>query len=326
MAPQPPVIITTQDDAPLGNTRPSPPTLNIPIGTTSTPPRGSQDPSHLSPAGHLHANGSPSPSYNSGLTPPSPTLTNSSSVHFSEELSSPTSPIPNSTLALRDNHPTAEHGMETLQVVKEGDSPTRHARGSSIATWNSDAGTEVTAVKSKDYKGHELTPESTRKSWKVWRKDQPDVETVAEGGKKKKEKMEEMAHLDPDKDTTDPTPFREKPSRLAMLVDPKSLEDLTKIGGIKGLLQGLGVDGNKGLTVGSDSAVATQAGAPRSSDEVDRRDGPQWTASMDVRRKVYGKNDLPIRPSKSLLYLMWLAFKDAVLVSSATTSRVLSLF
>ena len=125
-----------------------------------------------------------------------------------------------------------------------------------------------------------------------------------------------MAHLDPDKDTTDPTPFREKPSRLAMLVDPKSLEDLTKIGGIKGLLSGLGVDGNKGLSVGSDSAQATQAGAPRSSDETERRDGAQWTASMDTRRKIYGQNDLPIRPSKSLLYLMWLAFKDAVLVRS----------
>jgi len=215
--------------------------------------------------------------------------------------------------------------METLQVVKEGNSPTRHARGSSIATWNSDVGSEVTAVKSKDYKDykdHDLTPASTRKSWKIWRKDQPDRETEAEGGKQKNEKMEEMAHLDPDKDTTDPTPFREKPSRLAMLVDPKSLHDLTKIGGVQGLLSGLGVDGNKGLSVGSDSTAATQAGAPRSSDEVDRRDGPQWTASMDVRRKVYGKNDLPIRPSKSLLYLMWLAFKDAVLVSKRRGRRI----
>lgn len=208
--------------------------------------------------------------------------------------------------------------MDTLQVVNEHDMPTRHGRGWSIGTWSSDVGSEATAAVDKPHGKDDLSRETTRRSWIPWRKDQPDKETEAEGGKKEKKKLEEMAHLDPDTDTTDPTPFKEKPSRLAMLVDPKSLDDLIKIGGIDGLLSGLGVDKSKGLLVGADEAQATETGAPRSSNDVERRNGAQWSASMDERRRVYGPNDLPIRPSKSLLYLMWLAFKDKVLVSSPT--------
>ncbi|KLT44250.1 calcium-translocating P-type ATPase [Cutaneotrichosporon oleaginosum] len=132
------------------------------------------------------------------------------------------------------------------------------------------------------------------------------------GGKKKKGKKNKppppMSHLDPEKDTTDPTPYAEKPSRLAMLVDPKSLEDLEKIGGVSGLLNGLGVDPNLGLcTDGSN------AGAPRSSSDMPGQ-GAQWRTSLEDRRRVYGQNDLPNRPSKTLLQLMWIAFKDKVII------------
>ena len=122
-----------------------------------------------------------------------------------------------------------------------------------------------------------------------------------------------MAHLDPDKDTTDPTPFREKPSRLAMLVDPKSLADLEKIGGTPGLLDGLGIHGSKGVLDGSDSSQGTQSSS-----------GAQWGVSMDKRREIYGRNDLPARQSKSLLLLMWLAFKDYVLIL-LTVAAIVSL-
>jgi hypothetical protein len=50
-----------------------------------------------------------------------------------------------------------------------------------------------------------------------------------EGGEDGKKGAPAISHIDPDKDTTDPTPFHEKPSRLAMLVDPKSLDDLEKV-------------------------------------------------------------------------------------------------
>ncbi|KAG6918647.1 hypothetical protein DXG01_012766 [Tephrocybe rancida] len=53
------------------------------------------------------------------------------------------------------------------------------------------------------------------------------------------------------------------------------------------------------------------------------------SASIDERRRVYGPNVLPTRPSKSLLSLMWLALKDKVLVLlsiAAVISLALGLF
>ena len=132
----------------------------------------------------------------------------------------------------------------------------------------------------------------------------------------------EMHHLDPDKDTTDPTPFKEKPSTLAVLVDPKSLESLEKIGGSQGLLAGLGVDPTKGLTGGDDEVKAAESSTRPTDEEAAieavplDKSGAQWKADLEERRRVYGRNDLPERKSKSLLLLMWIAFKDKVLVSS----------
>lgn len=210
--------------------------------------------------------------------------------------------------------------MDTLQVVQEGNEmPTRHGRGWSIGTWASDVPTETATVPKGSPNEKDLDRSASRKSWLPWKKDRDEV-VDEEGKKEKKEAKEEMAHLDPDNDTTDPTPFADKPSRLAMLVDPKSLADLEKIGGMEGMMRGLGVDKTKGLLVGADEAQAAEGGAPRSSTDVERRSGKQWSASMAERRRVYGQNDLPIRPSKSLLYLMWLAFKDKVLVR--LTSRL----
>jgi Ca2+-transporting ATPase len=128
--------------------------------------------------------------------------------------------------------------------------------------------------------------------------------------RKKKEKADKAAMssaLDPNNDQTDPTPFREKPSRLAMLVDPKSLEDLEKIGGTKGLLEGLGVDPKRGL-------IGEEGGAPRGSGDI-VGSGAQYTAGIEKRREIYGRNELPQKPTKSLLKLMLLAFQDKILVS-----------
>lgn len=218
--------------------------------------------------------------------------------------------------------------METLQTVDENDPQRRHARGWSIGTWSSAAPTADgysmkkplirTATGASEVDGDRGEDDANKKG----KKDK-------KGKKGKKDKEEPpSAHLDPDKDKTDPTPFREKPSRLAMLVDPKSLEDLEKIGGVSGLLEGLGVDGEKGLAVGTDEGNA-ENGAPRSSADMPGGNGPQWRASMDRRRDIYGRNDLPRRKSKSLLLLMWLAFKDKVLILlsvAAVVSLALGLY
>lgn len=115
------------------------------------------------------------------------------------------------------------------------------------------------------------------------------------------------AHIDPANDTTDPTPFFQKPLVLASLVDPKNLEDLEAIGGVDGLLHGLGVDGTRGLNADGSPSAGGGAG-PGMMDA-------QFKASAEDRKRVYGDNVLPTKKTKSLLQLMWMACKDKVLVS-----------
>ncbi|ODO10159.1 calcium-translocating P-type ATPase, PMCA-type [Cryptococcus amylolentus CBS 6273] len=337
--PPPPLIITTDPDtaSPFDNpSTPSPqsPTVQLPSEAGSSDGHGRRESANLPPinTGHLspsnarlhptHSGHSPSPSYSSALTPPSPTLTNSSSVHFSDELPTPSSPNPKTSLALRDNNPNAESGMETLQIGDETHG--RHERGWSIGTWSSAApttdGFSVKKAKEPLLRGASEMSDQTRADEGASKKDKKD--------KKKKGEEPPSAHLDPDKDTTDPKPFREKPSRLAMLVDPKSLNDLEKIGGVDGLLEGLGVDKTKGLAVGTEEGHV-DSGAPRSAADMPGGNGAHWRAGMDERRKVYGRNDLPQRNSKSLLLLMWLAFKDKVLILlsvAAVVSLALGLY
>jgi hypothetical protein len=120
------------------------------------------------------------------------------------------------------------------------------------------------------------------------------------------EQARASAHIDPANDTTDPTPFFQKPLVLASLVDPKSLSDLEAMGGSDGLLHGLGVDGTKGLNVDGSASAGAVSG------QLDA----QYRASQADRMRVYGDNILPTKKTKSLLQLMWMAMKDKVLVSS----------
>lgn len=212
-------------------------------------------------------------------------------------------------MALRDNHPSADGGRDTLKVIGAND-PVRHSRGWSIGTFSS--ATEV-GDNDKEHQGHQ----KQTVGGKV-KEDEIDEKTggvLSKKDKKKKKGEKEVisSALNPENDHTDPTPFREKPSKLAMLVDPKSLEDLEKIGGTTALLEGLGVDRKKGL-LGDDGS------APRGSGDI-VGSGAQWKATLEQRRKVYGRNELPQKPTKSLLQLMVLAFKDKILVSDFSTRR-----
>lgn len=302
----PPVIITTDLDEvelapPITTTSPG-----HPVGEThTTPPRSA---SHLSPS-----NGN-------GNVPPSPTLTNSSSVHFSDANDAPHSPATaqRSTLALRDNQPGRDSGRETLQVIGENNQ-TRHNRMSSVGTVSSAGGDEEkrglqnvvstggeTLVDNSSASSAEEEPK-TRKG-----KKEKKAKDKAEKAEKLKRGEFASSRLDPETDTTDPTPFKEKPAVLAMMCDPKSIEELERIGGTKGLLAGLGVDPKKGITT-------TSGGAPRGSDDMGGS-GPQWSADLEKRREIYGRNELPARKGKSLLQLMWMAFQDKILVSPTRVS------
>lgn len=308
----PPVIITTDLDevvlAPAISTSPG-----SPVGAThTTPPRSA---AHLSPSGNGNGTGN-------GVTPPSPTLTNSSSVHFSDAAhDAPHSPTTaqRSTLALRDNQPGRDSGRETLQVIGENGSTARHNRMSSVGTVSSAGGGEHDEKRGLQNVvstgGETLVDNGSSSSSAAEAVEEKDPKKMSRKEKKEakaeKKKRGEFAssRLDPETDTTDPTPFKEKPAVLAMMVDPKSLEELEKIGGTQGLLAGLGVDPKRGLST-------TAAGAPRGSGDMGGS-GPQWSADLEKRREIYGKNELPQRKGKTLLQLMWMAFQDKILVSPA---------
>ena len=116
-----------------------------------------------------------------------------------------------------------------------------------------------------------------------------------------------FVHVNPGDDHTDPTPFAFEPFALAALVDPKTLKDLEKMGGLQGLCTGLGTSLTKGLSAHSLGQGAGTDG------EQSGGEGP-FAAPLSDRQRVYGINTLPTRRSKSLLQLMWLALKDEVLV------------
>jgi Ca2+-transporting ATPase len=87
------------------------------------------------------------------------------------------------------------------------------------------------------------------------------------------------------------------------MLETKSFDTLESFGGTSGLLSGLGTNTDRGLS------------NPPSEDTP--------------AHHVCGKNVLPPRPSKTFLQLMWLAFKDKVLILlslAAVISVVLGLF
>jgi Ca2+-transporting ATPase len=154
----------------------------------------------------------------------------------------------------------------------------------------------------------------------------------------------------------DVRPFEFKPLQLASLVDPKSLETLENMGGVGALLRGLGTHPTLGLSTKSgsppahlaspdptlqdstashptdkdppkpDIMITSPAGEPRGMQSSVSLGGDvaaefqyseeAYRTSIEDRRRVFGQNVLPRRPTKTLLQLMWLALKDKVLVSS----------
>jgi Ca2+-transporting ATPase len=115
----------------------------------------------------------------------------------------------------------------------------------------------------------------------------------------------------------DPSPFRFNPWKLASLVDPKSLESLQEMGGVDALIKGLGTDMKNGLSehaLGQDNKVMSETAPSRERALAPSTEDVPYTATLQDRKRVYGENILPARKLKSLLVLMWLAFKDKVLV------------
>jgi len=118
---------------------------------------------------------------------------------------------------------------------------------------------------------------------KKGKKDEDDVPD-------KKEKHYIPAAI-PDPSREEMGPFPLFPSQLNGLVDPKSVDKLTEMGGLTGLSEKLHTDLKTGLTEGGSADT-----------------------SIESRRRIYGQNKLPTKKPKSLLYLMAAAMKDKVLI------------
>ncbi|KAI0303590.1 hypothetical protein B0F90DRAFT_1301070 [Multifurca ochricompacta] len=155
-------------------------------------------------------------------------------------------------------------------------------------------------------------------------------------------------------------PFLFKPLQLARLVDPKDLETLESMGGVDGLFRHLGTHLTHGLrTAGSlemepvpgfpssrgahdgdknlhkpDITISSPTGVPEGLQSTISLGGSSpplstefpedvYKASLEDRQRIFGHNILPQRPSKSLLLLMWLAFKDKVLVLLSIAAVIL---
>lgn len=127
----------------------------------------------------------------------------------------------------------------------------------------------------------------------------------------------------------DPAPFRIRPIELADLVDPKSVSLLHDFGGIDGLLSSLGTDGTNGLDL--DITNQYEIGPQDDLEKASRVNYPEGFvfATREERERLYGRNVLPEKKSKSLLLLMWLALQDKILILlciAAVVSLALGLY
>jgi P-type Ca2+ transporter type 2C len=137
------------------------------------------------------------------------------------------------------------------------------------------------------------------------------------------------------------SPFSFNSYVLANLIDHKNLDALDSMGGEDGLLRGLGTHKYRGLEKG---AFLIQEGVPdgqaqESAGElqdtpfimvtpVEGDDEPigeyhedesckgadAFSATLEDRWRVYGRNVFPQRKSNSLLQLMWIAMNDKIIV------------
>jgi len=326
---------------------------------------------------------SPSPSYTSSIegsstvAPPSPTLSTQSSVHFA------------TSVALRDNKPG--DGTSSLGLLNTDRSVAKHIRKPSWASSGGHSsldGTEpdhgiiglssVSMTAESPTHTHVDTFSERSYSRSHPKKDSADSDGVTaisevEGGQsqthgkgraegEEDERKHIRLNLEQDPDEVNPAPFAFKPFTLASMLDPKNLENLEKLGGVKGLLKGLGTNRTRGLgrkalirNASSDGRPGAGQGASQRHDREDGgavpgivvtppdelknsgkgddddedNDDPAFSASLQDRRRVYGPNVLPHRATKSLLALMWLALKDKVLVLlsiAAVISLALGLF
>lgn len=183
--------------------------------------------------------------------------------------------------------------------------------------------------------GHGLSPSSDGSSTK-W-----EDSTAHDNEKERFEVSDHVRDLIAhDDEATGPFAFTNK--QLQALVDPKELEMLRQLGGIKGLEKGLQTDLLAGLSwdettvpVGVTFAEAQAANEDGSVTKVTpppvqqisrkptlgirrsltaRSTMKAGEGKMTDRTKIYGANVLPVRKTKNIFQLMWIALQDKILI------------
>jgi Ca2+-transporting ATPase len=127
----------------------------------------------------------------------------------------------------------------------------------------------------------------------------------------------------------DNNPYAFSPGQLNKLLNPKSLSAFRALGGLRGLERGLQTDLSSGLSVdekGAAKTVTFDQAVHLSSDSVAPKidHGADSKESFADRIRVFDRNVLPPKRATPFWKLMWLAYKDMVLIL-LTIAAVISL-
>lgn len=279
-----PQITIDSSETPYSEQSPQTDDHQSPASLTLNPShqRNPSDPQYLAP-------GASSTPRQSQDEPASPTNSISSSVRF------------HTSVDLRHNQPDAHSGVGSFSLLSPNETSPKHGRKNSNASLISAEGTEPDHNAQSPSSATSMTIVSPTPDHKGRF---PHRQGTDPGAKSDDE--EDSAKPPERTDVEDPTPFAFRPKLLAELVDPKSIPHLKDIGGPYALVKGLGTDQHKGLSPHALGQVEV-------SDEKSGGEGP-YAATIADRQRVYGVNVIPVRKSKSLLQLMWIALQDKVLV------------
>lgn len=141
-------------------------------------------------------------------------------------------------------------------------------------------------------------------------------------------------------------PFAFSPGQLGKLINPKSHVAFVALGGLAGIEKGLHTDRQAGLSVDehnisgsitfeqATAAIQEQRKPPTNAEDLaeaapDHSGHSGKDNGFGDRKRVFGDNRLPIRKSKSIFELAWIALQDRVLILlsvAAVVSLALGLY
>lgn len=152
-----------------------------------------------------------------------------------------------------------------------------------------------------------VTHVSPGESWTPDRSDLDEVKAVPEieeiSNVRDEKRQVTIKDIDGDMPNTGSSQNEFTPFKLARMAESKSSDMLDAYGGVESILRGLGTDAKRGLSLSA--------------------------SEIEERQRVYGRNVLPTRKSKTLLQLMWIVLQQKVLVllsCAAIVALALGLF